>query len=378
MTPTLIVVSEVKWRYMRTRKQYLLAAWPGGWRILFLEPIAFGRPNRFTVERDGDVRYVTVPFLKAGTTSKPYERLLASPAGRAAAEAAAWVWTRAALAQLGPGRAEERALFVSNVLAWPQVAGVGRRVAVYDMNDDPLGFHDGAAWMTSYARRTLAETDLVVACSTGLARRAQANGAREVTVIGNGANVAQFAEPQPEPEALRHLPHPRIGYIGAIAPWFDFDLVERVARAHPTTPVVLVGPAQKTVTEKLAAVRQRCANVTYIGEVPHTDVAAHAQALDVCLIPFVRGPLTDVLNPNKLYEYFAAGRSVVSLDYSDDMRAVGDALFLASDADGFVAATSRALEAPRDAASLRALAQQHSWAAKAAQYAATLTARAGW
>ncbi len=378
MTPTLIVVSEVKWRYMRTRKQYLLAAWPAGWRILFLEPIAFGRPNRFTVERDGDVRYVTVPFLKAGTTSKGYEALLATPLGRAAAEAAAWAWTRAALAQLGPGRAAERALVVSNVLAWPQVAGVGRRLAVYDMNDDPLGFHAGAPWITPYARRTLAETDLVVACSTGLARRAQGHGAREVTVIGNGANVAQFAEPQPEPESLRHLPHPRIGYIGAIAPWFDFDLVEQVARAHPDTPVVLVGPAQKTVTDRLEALRARCANVTYVGEVPHTAVAAHAQAIDVCLIPFVRGPLTDVLNPNKLYEYFAAGRSVVSLDYSDDMRAVGDALFLATDAESFVAATTRALAAPRDPAELRALARDHSWAAKAEQYAALIAARAGW
>ena len=45
---------------MRTRKQYLLTAWPPGWRVVFLEPIAFGRPNDFRAREEGNVTYVTL------------------------------------------------------------------------------------------------------------------------------------------------------------------------------------------------------------------------------------------------------------------------------------------------------------------------------
>lgn len=373
---TLVVLSEVKWRYMRTRKQYLLAAWPPGWRVLFLEPLAFGRANRPWPRRDGAVTYLTVPFPKAGTTSGPYEALARGRIGRAVLDGVAALWTRAALLALGAGRPRDRVLLVANVLAWRAARRIPRRLAAYDMNDDPTAFHAGADWVRERAREALHEIDLVVACSTGLAARAEAQGARDVAVIGNGANVDAFRRAGPEPPALARLGRPRIGYVGAIAPWFDFDLVDRVAAAHPATPVVLVGPAQKAVRERLEALAARRPNVVVTGEVAYEDVPAYVAALDVCLIPFVRSPLTDVLNPNKLYEYFAAGRTVVTLDYSEEIRALDGALYLARDAETFVAAVGRALAVPVDAGRVREIAERNTWAAKAREYAELLARRA--
>jgi glycosyltransferase involved in cell wall biosynthesis len=77
------------------------------------------------------------------------------------------------------------------------------------------------------------------------------------------------------------------------------------------------------------------------------------------------GPATDVVNPNKLYEYLAAGRTVVSLAYSADLEEFGAWIHLARDRREFVARVGEALAAPRDPAALRAVAMRHSWDARA-------------
>lgn len=46
----------------------------------------------------------------------------------------------------------------------------------------------------------------------------------------------------PTPEALQNIPHPIIGYYGALAAWFDYALVQAVAQTHPEWQWVLIGP----------------------------------------------------------------------------------------------------------------------------------------
>ena len=69
-------------------------------------------------------------------------------------------------------------------------------------------------------------------------------------VIGNGVEVEHFGraiDPGLVPRPMRTLKRPRVGYAGAIAEWFDFDLVADVARAYPDIPIVLAGPVAPPV-----------------------------------------------------------------------------------------------------------------------------------
>ena len=43
----IVFFSEIKWHYLRTRKQQLVRRFPAEWKILFLEPYAAGRANSF-------------------------------------------------------------------------------------------------------------------------------------------------------------------------------------------------------------------------------------------------------------------------------------------------------------------------------------------
>jgi len=77
------------------------------------------------------------------------------------------------------------------------------------------------------------------------------------------------------------------------------------------------------------------------------------------------GGLTSVLNPNKLYEYFAAGKTVVSLRYSEDLANYEGLMYLVDEPAGFGAAVTLALQKPVEPTKLMQIAAANSWRSKA-------------
>jgi len=361
-----VFLSEVKWSYMRTRKRFLAERFPADWRILFVEPVNRTAPSHWRPMVDGRVTVATVPVLKPSTTVPLVDWLLARRPVRWLVDALVGVWLRALVRSWSAGR--PRVLFLSNVLFARAARRLPRDLMLYDCNDDPLGFRTTAAWVGDYMRETLAAADVVVACSRSLARRLEQRGRAGVAVIGNGVELEHFAAPLDASRVdrrLRDAARPRIGYAGAISNWFDFDLVDAVAAAHPEAAVVLIGPIAADVAERARRLAAARPNVLFLGAVPYVDLPHHVRALDVCMIPFLIGGETDVLNPNKLYEYLAAGRQVVTLDYSEDVEAFAAAVWLARSPGEFVEQVGRALAEPKPAAALEREARAHSWGRRA-------------
>jgi glycosyltransferase involved in cell wall biosynthesis len=129
------------------------------------------------------------------------------------------------------------------------------------------------------------------------------------------------------------------------------------------------------VAERAAQLSQIRPNVSFLGRIPYEDLPHLVGAFDVAMIPFRRGPATDVLNPNKLYEYLAAGRTVVTLDYSPDVERLSDSIRIARDPAGFVAAVRSALESPLAPDRLRQRAAGESWDRRAAEFVALIRER---
>jgi len=373
-----VVFSEVKWRYMRTRKRFLLSRFPADWPILFLEPMNRTDPTHFGPVTDGRVTIATLPALKAKTTVPALNALLACGPLRAALTELNALRVRALVARHAGGR--PRGFFLSNILMAPIAARLPHDLLIYDANDDPLGFPGTPAWMAEYLDQTLALADVTVACSQALATRLTARGAREVVVIGNGVEFEHFAQsPDPRhwPAGVQGRARPWIGYAGAVAEWFDFELVGKVAATFPQASILIAGPIAAPVAERAAELAHRHSNLVFLGRVPYEDLPHLVSSFDVAMIPFRRGPATDVLNPNKLYEYLAAGRTVVTLDYSPDVEHFQGSIYLASDPVAFVARVGEALASPLDPARLRAIAAQESWDARAAAFVGLIREQLG-
>ena len=74
--------------------------------------------------------------------------------------------------------------------------------------------------------------------------------APDLQVVLNGADVEHFRRALDPglavaPE-LAPLPRPVIGYIGAVSPWLDQDLLAAAARTHPDWSVVIIGRLIRT------------------------------------------------------------------------------------------------------------------------------------
>ncbi|OYV97547.1 MAG: hypothetical protein B7Z68_03160 [Acidobacteria bacterium 21-70-11] len=102
-----------------------------------------------------------------------------------------------------------------------------------------------------------------------------------------------------------------IGYVGAIADWFDFELVADLAVAYPFDEIVVVGPIADSVADKAAKLAS-FPNVRLLGKTAYNRVPGLVRQFDVAILPFRRNAITDATNPLKLYEYMSAGVPVVT------------------------------------------------------------------
>jgi len=364
----LLVLSEVKWNYMRTRKRFMLSRFPSDWRILFFEPISFTVSNNFLPRQDGNILYVSTPVLKPHTESKIYNRLIDSKTFRYLLGLLITIWVRAMMLFLRV-RTDVKVL-VSSIYFVPVVESLRSTFVCYDCNDDPTLFPGVKEWSVEYFHRLCRRADVIVACSKSLGERVSSLCGKTAVVIGNGVDYDLFSSlvsPVSLPGDIANMKAPVVGYTGAIKEWFDFSLISQAASANPEASFALVGPVSPGVKAEALKLSLRHPNVHFLGEKPYESLPLYLAAMKVCLIPFKMGGLTSVLNPNKLYEYFAAGKTVVSLSYSEDLAKYKGLMYLVEDAERFGEAVTLALRESVDPARLAEVAAQNSWSSKANQ-----------
>jgi GT2 family glycosyltransferase/SAM-dependent methyltransferase len=199
--------------------------------------------------------------------------------------------------------------------AWP---------IIYDCMDHHAGFSTNEHQMIEQEGELLRSAGLVVASSVFLedeARRQNSN----VLLIRNGCDFEHFAKTGPG-----RGERPVIGYYGAIADWFDSDLVAGLAEKRPDWDFILVGSTFTADTGRLS----KLPNVRLTGEKPYGEVPGWLSSFDVAIIPFKRNPLTEATNPVKAYEMLAGGKPIVSVPLPE-VALLAPLVRLASSVEGF-------------------------------------------
>lgn len=229
---------------------------------------------------------------------------------------------------------------------------------VYDCMDHHEGFGGVSDEMIAHERALLSAADLTVTTSLWLDNEVADKTSRHV-LIRNATEFEHFAK---IPVDIYKEPLGRrvIGYYGAIAEWFDVDLMAQVAQAFPECAVVLIGADTIGAQKKL----EGCKNVSFLGEIPYKELPRYAHAFDVCLLPFKVIPLTLATNPVKAYEYLSMGKPVVSTGLPE-VREMGTVCEVANDAGEFVSLVRKCLDQPGDGSERQAFAKAQTWAHRA-------------
>lgn len=179
---------------------------------------------------------------------------------------------------------------------------------VYDCMDHHGGFGNNGSSILEAEQLLITRCDLLVVTSQWLHDRL-APRARKTVLIRNATEYEHFSA-KPQKTFRDTLSRKIIGYYGAIAEWFDVELVRQVAQNHPDALVLLIGRDTIHAHGQLVGIP----NVTLVGEVPYAELPYWLHSFDVCLLPFRVTPLTLATNPVKVYEYLSAGKPVVSVD----------------------------------------------------------------
>lgn len=386
----IVWLSDIPWSALWQRPQQLATRFPENARILFVEPWTLGHRGSIRPRPAGDaprVRRVSFPFLPLHARSHGLRRAAFAVGSSSLAEGLFLLQRLGATGLRGAARAggeergggaspaRKRLALVQNFMAEPFLDALRPDRVVYDMIDAPLHFAPVPPRLVPRWERLLRRADRVIVTSRALESLATAAGAREATFIGNGVEAARFDPARVAPAPLPGDPEaPVLGYVGSLHSWLDVPLVAALARACPEARVVLVGPAHPETAAALARAANEAPakNLHWTGPRPYDEVPGIVRAFRVGLIPFRRTPLTEAVNPVKLYEYAAAGVPCVATRFTDEVDAWDGAARVADTPEAFIAA-ARALLAGvsgQDRDGLLEFARRHDWDAIARRFAA--------
>src|SRR5471032_500363 len=234
----------------------------------------------------------------------------------------------------------------------------------------------------------LRRADAITTICEGLRRDLCQRGVppQKITVIPNAVDAASFqgSENAALVSALGLQGHTVIGFIGSFYAYEGLALLlramPRMLAAQPTLRLLLAGGGpQEQALIALARELDIVNQVIFAGRVPHSQVAAYYQMIDVLVYPRLPMRLTELVTPLKPLEAMAQGCLVAASDVGGHRELITHGqtgmLFRAGDANALAQTVLSLLLTPNSWPALRRNArawveQERNWAGSVRRYSA--------
>jgi glycosyltransferase involved in cell wall biosynthesis len=330
---TIFFFSDISWEGLHQRPQHLARRMTKHYRVIWIEPIVLSKkpsfkikevaPNLFTISlpafpynaRQKWIRYIIFPFSKIIITrwllTKIQERILKKILNRLLIS-------------------EKQCIFFYQNFHFINLTKYFKPILnVFDYIDNAFGFVKLPKHILSDWEYALKSVNFITVTSPTLKRQVEELRKTDVYLVSNGVEYDIFSEPvdtSPPPD----LPtdKPIIGYVGAVYPWFNFDLLSYLCEGLPNLNFVIIGkdhPDIKNEIEKLKSYK----NFYFLGFKDYKIIPKYLHNFSAAIIPFKKNILTEAVNPVKLYEYSAAGVPTICTNFSDDLIQFNDFIYIA-------------------------------------------------
>jgi len=164
-------------------------------------------------------------------------------------------------------------------------------------------------------------------------------------LVTNGVDISHFTEiPNNIPQQMRRILKKNkqiIGYYGALASWFDYNLIKEVAQERKDWEFVLIGWDYDSSLQKSGLCS--LGNVTVIGPIDYKLIPRFGRFFDVCTIPFLINDITKSTSPVKLFEYMALGKPIVTTEMPE-CKKYKSVIISKNIVDDFITKVEKALE----------------------------------
>lgn len=181
---------------------------------------------------------------------------------------------------------------------------------------------------------------------------------KNMFLIKNGVDVNRFVNDRTikQPEDMKSIPHPIVGFGGKISQLLDVDLINNVVKMSPEISFVFVGQIlDKEVYKRI--VKQD--NFYYLGDKHYDEYPDYVKNFDICTVPYVvEDKKKSGANSIKVYEYLATNKKVIGTN-SNGLEDLSDYLYITNTADEFAEEIKN-----KENNKKKIVLQEHSWESK--------------
>lgn len=149
-------------------------------------------------------------------------------------------------------------------------------------------------------------SDIVIVSSQKLLHKKSQICKTRLNLVRNGTGLTKIYDIKENIVKDSHS----IGYIGTIADWFDYSLIEKSAQSQTSLKYHLIGP-------KITLNQSKNNRVIYEGVVEHARLKSYVKDYDCMIMPFIVNEIVKAVDPVKLYEYIAFGKCIISVYYEE-------------------------------------------------------------
>ncbi|HEX2788158.1 MAG TPA: glycosyltransferase [Ignavibacteria bacterium] len=234
-------------------------------------------------------------------------------------------------------------------------------VSIYYSRDNLIAVDYWKAHGIRIEAELIEKSDAAVANSTYLADYCRQFN-KNSFYVGQGCDLSLFDKNliKEEPKDLKDIPHPRIGYVGAIFTLrLDIDILSYIAKTKPDWQIVLVGPEDDGfLNSELHGMK----NVHFFGSKDGSLLPSYINYFDVCINPQLLNEVTIGNYPRKIDEYLAMEKPTVATK-TVAMSIFANHTYLAETKEEYVKLIELALKEDNEekGKARREFASSHTW-----------------
>jgi hypothetical protein len=222
------------------------------------------------------------------------------------------------------------------------------------------------SWVDAQEEWLCKNVDLVFASAPGIVSHLN-KWRKNVEYLPNAVDFEKFdhAVKDQEPNDIKNIPHPRIGFSGAIDSYKNnIKLIEKCAQTYPNYHFIMIGPEKVSDPNLDLSVLKSLSNVHFLGEKPWEQTPSYFDHFDAYFIPYNLNDYTRGCHPIKYFEGLASG--LPTLITLSSVKAFDPDNYVTEDEEQFIKNIEIAVttDSSEKRKARKDLARQHTWSGK--------------
>jgi len=369
----IIWFSEIKWSYLRTRKQHILSNFDNSDEILFVEPLSFNLKNKFNISIEKNIKYVTIPqvqnsdiiFINYLINFLPFK------------------WFMKKISKFLINKILNRNNFLPDIIITSNIFWIDYLIEIknkldlkiiYDCNDNPLAFPNSGN-KNIYFNKTLDNADKIIVPFKSYINFIPKQHHQKIEIISNGVDSSLISSSYKEDAFvnletktfLNRANQNIVMYIGSIDTRLDFDLLEKVAYDLQKIKFVFIGDVKRQVLKMFKKVKSH-ENVYHINSINYDQIGKYLNYAKVCIIPFQKNNLSKFILPNKIFEYSILEKPFVITNFNPELKDLNPEFIIAKTYFEFSKLILEQIENPKNTQKLKIFASKFEWKKISSQY----------